>query len=88
MTELRVAAQVYPFCATFYESMLERSREDLTDLFCRFEGRTFKDGFVQLNIIVLSVKEHQRLSVVDDTIPSSEMISHWRIAYLDCRFKA
>jgi hypothetical protein len=86
MIELQVAAQACPFCATFYESMLEQSREDSIDLVCRFEGRTFKDGFVQLSIIVLSEKEHQHLSVVDDIIPSSEMISHWRIAYLDCVF--
>jgi hypothetical protein len=87
MTELQVSAKACPFCETFYERMLEQCPKGSSDLICQFEGRTFKDGFVQLNMIIVSEKEDQSKAAIDDTVPSSGMISHWRIAYLECRLE-
>jgi hypothetical protein len=87
MSELEVAAKACPFCEAFYERMLEQCPKGSSDLTCQFEGRTFKDGFVQLNMTLVSEKDNQRTAVVDDPIPSPEIISHWRIAYLECRVR-
>lgn len=83
MTEVQVAGQICPFCASFYQSMLEQNGEHSFDLICRFEGRTFKDGFVQVEMIVLTEEHHRRLVRVSNIVPSPEMLFHWRIAYLD-----